>query len=109
MKTSVKIFWRLYLIGFISFIVIVICASAGVFGPMPSMDKLANPTILQATEVFADDGTLMGRYYLERGNRSSIQYKEISPFVIDALVSTEDERFYVLFKLISVTLQLFRR
>ena len=61
---------------------------------MPSLQKLENPSILQATEVFADDGTLMGKYYLEKGNRSNVEYKDISKHVVDALVSTEDERFY---------------
>jgi penicillin-binding protein 1A len=61
---------------------------------MPSLKKLENPSILQATEVFADDGTLMGKYYLEKGNRSNVEYKDISKYVIDALVSTEDKRFY---------------
>src|SRR4029079_7830558 len=66
----------------------------GVFGKMPSLKALENPNILQATEVFADDGTLMGKYYLEKGNRSNVDYDDISRYVIDALVSTEDERFY---------------
>lgn len=61
---------------------------------MPSLKKLENPSILQATEVYADDGTLMGKYYLERGNRSNVDYKDISKYAIDALVATEDERFY---------------
>src|SRR6185295_19178846 len=37
---------------------------------------------------------LMGKYYTERGNRSNVKYRDISPHVIDALVATEDERFY---------------
>ncbi|HEU5167878.1 MAG TPA: transglycosylase domain-containing protein [Chitinophagaceae bacterium] len=94
MKRSVKIFWKIFFGGFIAFILLVLLASWGVFGPMPSLKKLENPSILQATEVFADDGTLMGKYYLEKGNRSNVEYKDISKYVIDALVSTEDKRFY---------------
>ena len=94
MKGSVKFFWRLFFIGFFAFIILVLCASYDVFGPMPSLKKLENPSILQATEVYADDGTLMGKYYLERGNRSSVQYKDISRYVVDALISTEDVRFH---------------
>ena len=41
-----------------------------------------------------DDGTLMGKYYRERGNRSNVDYRDISKHVIDALIATEDERFY---------------
>ncbi len=94
MKKSVKIFWQIFFGGFIAFVLLVLLASWGVFGPMPSLKKLENPSILQATEVYADDGTLMGKYYLERGNRSNVDYKDISKYAIDALVATEDERFY---------------
>src|SRR6187455_2071772 len=94
MKRSVKIFWQVFFGGFIAFVLLILLASWGLFGPMPSLKKLENPSILQATEVFADDGTLMGKYYLEKGNRSNVEYKDISKYVIDALVSTEDKRFY---------------
>ena len=94
MKRSVKIFWQIFFGGFIAFILLVFLASWGVFGPMPSLKKLENPSILQATEVFADDGTLMGKYYLEKGNRSNVDYKDISKYVVDGLVATEDKRFY---------------
>ena len=94
MKRSVKIFWQIFFGGLIAFILLVLVASWGLFGPMPSLKKLENPSILQATEVFADDGTLMGKYYLEKGNRSNVEYKDISKYVVDALVATEDKRFY---------------
>ena len=58
------------------------------------MKELENPSILQSSEVFAADGTLMGKYYTERGNRSNVSYRDISPHVINALIATEDERFY---------------
>src|SRR5687767_11111093 len=94
MQRSVRIFWQVFLAGFVGFILLVLLASWGVFGKMPSLKELENPSILQASEVYADDGTLMGKYYLEKGNRSNVAYKDISKYVIDALVSTEDERFY---------------
>lgn len=73
---------------------VILLAASGVFGKMPSLKQLENPTILQSSEVFASDGTLMGKYYREHGNRSNVAYKDISKHVIDALVATEDERFY---------------
>lgn len=94
MKRSVGIFWKIFFGGFLAFVLLVLLASWGVFGPMPRLKELENPSILQATEVYADDGTLMGKYYLEKGNRSNVQYKDISKYVVDALVATEDERFY---------------
>lgn len=66
----------------------------GVFGPLPSLEQLKNPSLLQASEVLAADGTLMGKYYRVGGNRSNTNFKDISPHVIDALIATEDERFY---------------
>ncbi|MBI1344535.1 MAG: penicillin-binding protein [Terrimonas sp.] len=94
MKRSVRIFWKLFFVGFLALVVLILTVNFGVWGKMPSITELENPTILQASEVYADDGTLMGKYYLERGNRTNVQYKDISPYVINALVSTEDERFY---------------
>ncbi|MBC7874164.1 MAG: penicillin-binding protein [Ferruginibacter sp.] len=94
MKKAVRIFWRIFAGGFAAFIILLLLASWGAFGKMPSLSELENPSILQASEVYAEDGTLMGKYYTERGNRSNVKYRDISKHVIDALVATEDERFY---------------
>ncbi|MGB5029240.1 MAG: biosynthetic peptidoglycan transglycosylase, partial [Chitinophagaceae bacterium] len=94
MKKAVRIFWRLFIGGFAAFILLIVLANFGVFGKMPSIYDLQNPSILQASEVYAQDGTLMGKYYTERGNRSNVKYRDISRHVVDALVATEDERFY---------------
>ncbi|MDZ4810563.1 MAG: transglycosylase domain-containing protein [Bacteroidota bacterium] len=94
MKKAVRIFWRIFAFGFLTFILLIIAASLGAFGKMPSLAELENPSILQASEVYAEDGTLMGKYYTERGNRSNVKYRDISTHVIDALIATEDERFY---------------
>ncbi|MBD0332847.1 MAG: transglycosylase domain-containing protein, partial [Chitinophagaceae bacterium] len=90
----VRIFWLVFLGGFFTFLLAVLLAMFGVFGKMPSLKELENPSILQASEVLAADGTLMGKYYLERGNRSNVDFRDISKHVINALVATEDERFY---------------
>lgn len=94
MKNTVRIFWILFLTGLGSLVLIVALALLGVFGELPSIKQLENPSVLQASEVFAADGTLMGKYYRERGNRSNVAYSGISKHVIDALIATEDERFY---------------
>jgi penicillin-binding protein 1A len=93
-KRSVRIFWRIFLFGFGAFILLIALANFGVFGKMPTMAELENPSIQQASEVYAADGTLMGKYYLPNGNRSMVKYRDISKNVIDALVATEDKRFY---------------
>ncbi len=94
MKKAVKIFWRIFLFGFLAIVLLIALANFGVFGKMPSLADLENPSILQASEVYATDGTLMGKYYTEHGNRSNVKFREISKYVIDALIATEDERFY---------------
>ncbi len=94
MKTSVRIFWRIFFLGFIALVVLISMASLGVFGNMPSLQELENPSIQQASDVIANDGTLMGKYYTERGNRSNVKYRDISANLTNALIATEDERFY---------------
>ena len=94
MKKSLRIFWIVFFSGFGAFVIFIMLCIFGVFGKLPSLKELENPSILQSSEVFAADGTLMGKYYTERGNRSNVSYRDISPHVINALIATEDERFY---------------
>jgi penicillin-binding protein 1A len=94
MKKSVRIFWRIFIVGFAAFVTVIILANFGVFGKMPTLDDLENPSMLQSSELYAEDGTLMGKYYRENGNRSIVKYSDISKHVINALVATEDKRYY---------------
>ena len=91
-STPVKIFWRIVFLGIAAFILLLLMANWGVFGKMPSIQDLENPSASLASEVIADDGTVMGKYYLE--DRTNVDFKDISKNVINALVATEDERFY---------------
>jgi len=92
MKRSVKILWRLFIGGTLTVIGLFVAANFGLFGKMPSVEELQNPEADLATEIYTSDGILMGKYYAE--NRSEVKYSEISKNVINALVATEDERFY---------------
>ena len=94
MKQTVRVFWKIFFIGFAAFALLIFLIYMGAFGKLPSLSELENPTILQATEVYAADGTLMGKYFRDRGNRSNVDYSDISKHAINALVATEDERFY---------------
>lgn len=92
-KSSVKILWKIVfsLIG----LAVLLFGGAyfGLFGRLPSLQQLENPDADLATEIYANDGTtMMGKIYAQ--NRVSVDYKDIAPGVINALVSTEDERFY---------------
>jgi penicillin-binding protein 1A len=92
MKRSVKILWRVFIGGFLFLLLMFVCANFGLFGKMPSLEQLQNPEADLASEIYSADGVLMGKYYSE--NRSEVKYNEISPNVINALLATEDERFY---------------
>jgi penicillin-binding protein 1A len=94
MNKSIRIFWKVFLGGVAVFVLLILLIMLGVFGRLPKLKELENPSIVQASEVIATDGTLMGRFYSEKGNRSVVNYRDISPNVINALVATEDERFY---------------
>ena len=90
----VRIFWIVFFSGILSFAGFIAAIALGAFGQLPSLHELENPTLVLASEVYAADGSSMGKYYTSKGNRLDVAYKDISPNVIHALVSTEDERFY---------------
>ncbi|MBV9963398.1 MAG: transglycosylase domain-containing protein [Parafilimonas sp.] len=92
MKRSVKILWSVFFIGVGTAILIIIAADLGWLGKMPSIEELQNPSASLSSQVYADDGTLMGKYYLQ--DRVNVKYADISKYAIQALVATEDERFY---------------
>lgn len=92
MKRTVKYLWWAFFGGFAVLILMMLLANFGLFGKMPSVQELENPEADLASEIISADGLLMGKYYTE--NRSEVKYNEISPNVVNALVATEDERFY---------------
>ncbi|CAA0232022.1 Penicillin-binding protein 1A, family GT51 [Tenacibaculum maritimum] len=89
----VKWFWLIILGGLSSITLMFLLASWGAFGPLPSFEELENPKSDLATEVISSDGKTLGKYYI-KANRTPIQYKDLSKNLVDALVATEDERFY---------------
>ena len=91
-KKSIRILWLLFFAGIGFVALIIIAADLGLLGKMPSIEELQNPSASLASQVYADDGTLMGKYYLQ--DRVNVKYNDISKYVIEALVATEDERFY---------------
>ena len=92
MTKSVKIFWRIFFGGFAAVILLLLVINLGWIGDMPSIDDIENPSASQASQVFADDGTPMGKYYIE--DRVNVLTRDINKNVINALVATEDKRFY---------------
>ncbi len=66
--------------------------SVGALGFMPSFEELENPYSNLATEIYSSDQVLLGSFFQE--NRSRVEYSDISPLLVNALISTEDIRFY---------------
>jgi penicillin-binding protein 1A len=87
-----KKFWQIFFYGLGGIFVFFLLASWGVFGAMPSFEELENPNSNLATEIISSDGVILGKFYNE--NRSAIKYNDLPKYLVDALVSTEDERFY---------------
>ena len=92
MSKLVKIFWRIFFGSLAAFILFLLLCNWGAFGKMPSIDDIQNPTASLSSQVYAQDGSLMGKYFLE--DRVNVDYKDINPNIVNALVATEDERFY---------------
>lgn len=65
----------------------------GVIGYMPPIDQLKNPTDKFASSIYAADGSEMGRFYRSKSNRVYVDIDQISPWLRDALIATEDSRF----------------
>jgi len=90
-----KWLWRFFLLGLIGVLLVGILFAAvllGAFGDLPTQSDLKRKKVPLASEVYASDGSLLGKYYIE--NRSFVKYDDISPDLINALVATEDHRFF---------------
>jgi len=87
-----KQFWKIFAYVLGGIFLFFILASWGVFGSMPSFEDLENPDSNLATEVISADGVTIGKFYNE--NRTMVKYADLPKHLVDALVATEDERFY---------------
>ncbi|WP_431163779.1 penicillin-binding protein 1A [Flagellimonas beolgyonensis] len=89
----IKWFWILFAVGILSVVLIFQLASWGVFGEMPTFERLENPETNLATEFISSDGVTLGKLYLN-DNRTPVDYNELPQNLVDALVATEDARFF---------------
>src|SRR5450759_482762 len=85
-------FWALFIFPFAVAITLFVLISNEKLGPMPSFSELENPQYSLAAEVYSEDGVLLGKISLE--NRTWTEFKDLSPFLVEALVATEDIRYY---------------
>ncbi len=91
-KKYILWFWSIILGGLLIVILLFFTASVGGFGSLPTFEELENPQTNLATEVISTDGITIGKYAKE--NRTPIKFKELPDNLVNALVATEDERFY---------------
>lgn len=83
--------WKLLIGGMVCFAIFIVLIGFGVFGDIPSFRAIEHPKSNEATEVLSEDGKILGTYFVK--NRSNVNYSEISPNVINALIATEDIRY----------------
>ena len=86
--------WGIFAAGIVSVALAFMAIWFGWIGYMPDIEDLQNPISRFATQVYSADGKVMGTWNLNKENRIVIPYKKMSPYLIKALVATEDERFY---------------
>jgi penicillin-binding protein 1A len=91
-KRAIRILWISFACIILIFPLLILAINAGLVGYMPSLNELENPQSATSSDVYALDGSLLGRYYVQ--DRSNSKFEEISPNIVNALLATEDARFY---------------
>lgn len=91
-RVFLRVFWFAFILPLVTLIVLFVLISTGKLGYIPSFTELENPKYNLASELYSEDGKIIGKYYIQ--NRTFIDFDDISPRFIDALISTEDIRFY---------------
>jgi len=93
-RKYLKNFWMIYAGGAVFVFLLFTFISFGWLGIMPSFVELEFPPLLEATQVISDDGELLGSYFKVDDNRDIVTYDQISPYMINAIVAIEDQRYY---------------
>ncbi|MFL0352956.1 penicillin-binding protein 1A [Xanthomarina sp. GH4-25] len=92
-SSYVRWFWKLFMTGILLVVMMFLLASWGVFGELPDYTILENPKTNLATEIISSDGKTLGKFYFN-DNRTPVGYDELPQHLVDALIATEDARFY---------------
>ena len=91
-KKNISLFWKMYAVGIGFVVLLFLLAAWEVFGDLPDHTVLENPQTELATEIVTADGKTLGSFYNE--NRKPIKFDDLPTNLINALVATEDERFW---------------
>ncbi len=92
-KTLLCWFWGLFIGSIVIAFITMTLIAKGIVGYLPPLEELQNPKNSFASEIISSDMQSLGRYY-KYENRIGVQYSDLSPVLIDALIATEDVRFY---------------
>jgi penicillin-binding protein 1A len=92
-KGLVRVFWLLFVTGLLSFSSLFVIAAFGYLGEMPDLEQLENPKTKLATQIISSDGVVLGKFYVN-DNRTPISYEALPTNLVNALIATEDERFF---------------
>jgi penicillin-binding protein 1A len=92
-KTALRFFWATVALGILSVITLFSSAALGLLGQMPELQQLENPKTNLATQILSNDGVVLGKFYFN-DNRTSIAYDALPKNLVNALIATEDERFF---------------
>ena len=93
-KTFIYVLWVLMMVILLAVVGVFTAIAKGWIGYVPPIEELENPNLKFATQVISDDGVTLGTYSLSKENRLYVGYEDLSPNLINALISTEDERFH---------------
>ena len=91
-KKFILYFWGILLAILLAISLFMVGIASEWFGELPSTQQLENPKTNLASKVYSEDGELLGKYYTQ--NRSSVKFQDLSPHLVNALIATEDARFY---------------
>ena len=92
-RIIIKCLWIFFCVGIVSITLLFFFIAKGFIGYMPPIEELQNPKDKFASEIYSSDMEVIGRYYQSKGNRVYVGYNEISPYLVNALIATEDARF----------------
>lgn len=92
-KRVVKVLWIFIALIALTCVIIFFSIAKGWIGYMPPVEDLENPNYKFATEIFSEDGKVLGTYSYSKENRVFVGYNDLSPHIINALIATEDVRF----------------
>lgn len=92
-KKYVIIFWSLFLAGVAGVVLLFVLVAKGTLGFMPTFEELENPPNILSSEIYSEDGNILDKYFINE-NRAPVNYSNLPPHLIDALIATEDVRFF---------------